>query len=40
VTLDVHALREASIERLADAVERHLDTRTLEQLLGMNACVP
>lgn len=34
-TLDVHALREASIERLADAVEAHLDTAMLESLLGV-----
>jgi adenosylcobyric acid synthase len=39
-TIDVHALREASINRLADAVETHLDTATLEQLLGMTSCVP
>ncbi|GAB2575066.1 cobyric acid synthase [Dyella jejuensis] len=38
--LDVHALREASIDRLADAVQSHLDTATLERWLGMNACVP
>lgn len=38
--LDVGALREASIERLADVVEAHLDTRLLEQVLGMtNVCV-
>ena len=40
VTLDVHVLREASIDRLADAVERHLDTRMLERLLGVTACIP
>jgi adenosylcobyric acid synthase len=39
-TVNVHALREASIDRLADAVEAHLDTDKLEQLLGMTACVP
>ena len=32
-TLDMDALREASIERLADAVENHLDTAVLERLL-------
>lgn len=37
---DVRALREASIERLADAVEAHLNTAMLEQWLGMTACVP
>ncbi|KZC15885.1 cobyric acid synthase, partial [Rhodanobacter sp. FW104-R8] len=31
--LDMDALREASIERLADAVENHLDTAALERLL-------
>jgi adenosylcobyric acid synthase len=39
-TVDVSALREASIERLADAVQTHLDTAALEQLLGMTVCVP
>jgi adenosylcobyric acid synthase len=39
-TIDVHALREASIDRLADAVEAHLDTARLEQLLGMTSCAP
>jgi adenosylcobyric acid synthase len=34
-TLDYDALREAAIERLADAVERHLDTRRLNTLLGL-----
>ncbi len=31
---DIHAPREAAIERLADAVGNHLDTRTLLQLLS------
>jgi adenosylcobyric acid synthase len=31
---DIHALREAAIERLADAVEYHLDTQTLLQFLS------
>ena len=31
--LDMHALREASLERLADAVETHLDTARLRDLL-------
>jgi adenosylcobyric acid synthase len=35
--LDMDALREASIERLADAVEHHLDTAALERLLGCEA---
>ena len=39
-TVDVRALREASIERLADTVETHLNTALLEQWLGMTACVP
>jgi len=33
-TPDIHALREAAIERLADAVEYHLDTQTLLHLLS------
>ena len=37
--VDVRALREASLERLADMVEAHLDTARLAQLLGVNrAC--
>jgi len=37
--LDVRALREASLERLADTVEAHLDTARLAELLGVdNAC--
>ena len=35
--LDIHALREASIERLADAVEAHLDTAALSRLLALEA---
>ncbi|GFZ93507.1 cobyric acid synthase [Dyella caseinilytica] len=38
--VDVHALREASIERLADAVDTHLDTVTLASLLGVHSCAP
>ena len=34
-TVDVHALREESIDRLADAVENHLDTAALLGLIGM-----
>ena len=34
-TQDYHALRAAGIERLADAVERHLDTKRLRALLGL-----
>ncbi len=33
---DYHALREASIDRLADAVEAHLDIPGIVRLLGMN----
>ena len=33
-TIDLAALREASLERLADAVEAHLDTNALLALLG------
>ena len=37
--VDVRALREASLERLADMVEAHLDTARLAQLLGVDrAC--
>ena len=35
---DIAALREAAIDRLADAVEAHLDTRTLRNLLGLTPC--
>ncbi|QAU25026.1 cobyric acid synthase [Dyella sp. M7H15-1] len=38
-TVDVHVLREASIDRLADAVEAHLDTVRLERWLGIAPCV-
>jgi adenosylcobyric acid synthase len=36
--VDLVALREAGIERLADAVEAHLDTARLDALLGIPAC--
>jgi adenosylcobyric acid synthase len=38
--IDMHALREAGIERIADAVEAHLDTDLLRQLLirGASSC--
>ncbi|WP_267224853.1 cobyric acid synthase [Dyella silvae] len=43
-SIDMAALREASIERLADAIERHLDTHALRRLLqgdaGDMACAP
>jgi adenosylcobyric acid synthase len=39
-TLDIRALREASIDRVADAVEAHLDTARLAQWLGIPPCVP
>jgi len=35
VAIDIHALREASIERLADAVEAHIDTAAVSRLLGL-----
>lgn len=38
--LDMHALREASIDRLADAVEAHLDTSALQRLLQPKECTP
>jgi adenosylcobyric acid synthase len=37
--IDVRALREASIERLADAVDMHLDTRALRGLLDLSVLV-
>lgn len=36
-SLDIRTLRDASLERLADAVEAHLDTRALRALLGIAA---
>ena len=36
-TPDYHALREAGIDRLADAIEAHLDMRALLQLLGIDS---
>ncbi len=39
VKVDVRALREASIDRLADAVDAHLDTAMLRRWLGMTTCV-
>jgi adenosylcobyric acid synthase len=36
-SIDVRALREASLERLADAVQAHLDVPRLEALLGLEA---
>jgi adenosylcobyric acid synthase len=38
--VDMHALREASIERVADAVEAHLDTSALWRLLAIEPAVP
>ncbi|HEY0504071.1 MAG TPA: cobyric acid synthase [Lysobacter sp.] len=35
--IDVHALREQSIERIADAVEAHLDLAALARLVGREA---
>jgi adenosylcobyric acid synthase len=35
---DIAVLRDAAIERLADAVEAHLDTSALRGLLGMTPC--
>jgi adenosylcobyric acid synthase len=39
VTIDVRTLRDSSIERLADAVEMHLNTQWLERWLPMRAIV-
>ncbi|MCK9797521.1 cobyric acid synthase [Pseudomonas sp. MAFF 302030] len=36
-TVDYHGLRERDIERLADLVEQHLDTRYLRELCGLPA---
>ena len=36
-SLDIHALREASIDRLADTVESHMDIDTLSRLMGLSA---
>ncbi len=36
--IDIAALRAASIERLADSVEAHLDTRRLAELMGVQPC--
>jgi adenosylcobyric acid synthase len=33
--VDYHALRERDIERLADLVEKHLDTGLLRELCGI-----
>ncbi|HEX7324193.1 MAG TPA: cobyric acid synthase [Rhodanobacteraceae bacterium] len=38
--LDIAASREASLDRLADAVETHLDTARLRALVGVAACAP
>ncbi|MDF3982760.1 cobyric acid synthase [Luteibacter sp. PPL201] len=35
-TLDIHALRDASIDRLADTVEAHMDTDALLSLFGLS----
>jgi adenosylcobyric acid synthase len=35
-SVDYHALRELDIERLADLVENHLDTRRLRELCGLS----
>jgi adenosylcobyric acid synthase len=35
---DIAALRNTAIDRLADAVEAHLDTRALRGLLGLAPC--
>ncbi|UPG86147.1 cobyric acid synthase [Luteibacter aegosomatis] len=35
VPLDIQALREASLDRLADTVEAHMDTEVLSRLMGL-----
>ncbi|MEW5755309.1 MAG: cobyric acid synthase [Pseudomonadota bacterium] len=34
-TIDYHALREAGIDRMADAIEQHLDLALIDRLLGI-----
>jgi adenosylcobyric acid synthase len=34
--LDIHALRDASIDRIADAIDAHLDTRRLAAWFGLD----
>jgi adenosylcobyric acid synthase len=36
--LDIRALREATLERLADTIDAHMDTGTLERLFGLHPC--
>ncbi|NID17398.1 cobyric acid synthase [Luteibacter yeojuensis] len=36
--LDIHALREATLDRLADAVDAHMDTAALASLFGLPSC--
>ena len=36
--LDVRALREASLDRLADTVDAHMDVDALAQLFGLRPC--
>jgi adenosylcobyric acid synthase len=36
--LDIHALREATLDRLADTVDAHMDTAMLATLFGLPAC--
>ena len=36
--LDIHALREATLERLAAVIDAHMDTATLERIFGLPAC--
>jgi len=36
--LDIHALRDATLDRLADTVDAHMDTATLASLFGLPSC--
>jgi len=36
--LDLHALREASLDRLADTIDAHMDTAALASLFGLPSC--
>ncbi len=35
---DIQAQREATLERLADAVDAHMDVATLERIFGVRRC--
>jgi adenosylcobyric acid synthase len=39
-SFDLRALREATLERLADTLDAHMDTAVLDRLFGIDACGP